>query len=170
MRMRRVHRTDDMDDIDRLRETSEVREDRAMERRWAFGISDVFSLAAGLFFMVIGVIALIELGFDDFPSEATTEVMGLLHTQIMAIASIVLGLLFLAGVGGFGRSVTVFASAVSVVAGIVVLATREEFDPEFATNEAWGWTALIIGLVVMLVAIAVPAMSSQRGRVIDTTA
>lgn len=167
--MRRVHRTDDdIDDMDRLRESSVV-EERDVERHWAFGVSDIFSLAAGLFFAVIGIIALIDLGFDDFPSEATTEVLGLAHTQIIAIASIVLGLLFLAGVGGYGRSMTMFASAVAVVVGIVVLATREEFDPEFVTNEAYGWTALVIGLVVMIAAIVVPSMTSHRGRVVDRT-
>jgi len=152
---------------DRVRE-GRVQQDWVTERRWAMDASDVLALLAGLFFAVVGIIALVNLGFDDFPSEATTEVMGMVHTHIWAIVSIVLGLFFLAGVGGRGRSMTTFAGALAVVVGIVVVAAYEQLDPVIATNTTYGWVTLVAGAVVLLAAIAVPTVEShRRDRVVD---
>lgn len=143
-----------------------ARYDRVAERRWAFDASDVVTLLVGLFFTIMGVIALINLGFDDFPSEATTEVFGLVHTHIWAIVSIVLGLIALGAVGSIGRSGSTFAGALLLVVGIVVIAARENFDAVMATNSAYGWTAAILGVVVLLAAIAVPSVA-RADRVVE---
>lgn len=144
--------------------------DRSTERRWAFDVSDLIALLAGLFYLVVGLIALIDLGFSDFPSEATAEVAGLAHTQIWGIVSIVIGLLLLAGAGGHGRSMTTFAGAVLLVIGIVVVAALDDLDETMTTNSAYGWTAIVIGAIVLLAAIAVPTVASRSERVIDRTA
>ncbi len=144
--------------------------DRSTERRWAFDASDIVALLVGLFYLVIGLIALIDLRFDDFPSEATAEVAGLVHTQIWGIVSIVLGVLLLAGAGGHGRSTTTFAVALLLVVGIVVVAALDDLDETMATNSAYGWTAIVLGVIVLLAAIAVPTVARRSERVIDHTA
>ncbi len=156
-----VRRTPDPAD-ERMMTTDSMAEDRQTERRWSMDASDVLSLLAGVFYLVIGIIAFINLGFDDFPAEATTLVAGLEHTHIWAIVSVVLGLLFLGAAGSWGRGLTTFAGALSLVIGIVVVAARDEFDPVLATNDAYGWVAIAIGAVVLLAAIAVPTVEHHR--------
>jgi hypothetical protein len=143
------------------------RYDRATERRWALDASDVVSLIAGLVVGVIGLLALLELGFDDFASEETTEVAGFAMTQIWGIVSIVLGLLLIAGCGSVGRSVTVFAGALTLVAGIVVIAAGEELDATMVAESSYGWLLAVIGAVVLLAAIAIPSVASRHDRVVE---
>lgn len=151
-------------------EARTVRYDQATERRWAFDASDVVSLLAGLLYLVMGLLVLIELGLADFPTEETTDVFGLAQTQIWGCIGIGLGLLLLAGAGGYGRSITTFAGALLVVMGIVVVAALEELDATMATEEAYGWLAIAVGVLVLLVAIAVPTVAARhRERVVDDT-
>lgn len=148
---------------------SVVRYDRATERRWALDASDVVSLLAGLFYGVMGLLVLIDLGFTDFPSEATTEVLGLTQTQLWGGIGIVLGLLLLGGAGGYGRSLTTFAGGLTLVTGIVVVAAFDQLDATLATERAYGWFAIIIGAIVLVAAIAVPSVASRAERVVDDT-
>lgn len=143
------------------------RYDRQVERRWALDASDVISLLAGLLFGVMGLLALIELGFSDFPSEATTDVFGVTHTQLWGIADIVLGLLLIAGCGSIGRGVMTFAGAITLVVGIVVVAAFDQLDPTLATEKAYGWLAVLVGAIVLIAAIAVPSIATRSDRVVD---
>jgi hypothetical protein len=144
-----------------------ARYDREIERRWALDASDVISLLAGLLFGVMGLLALVKLGFSDFPSEATTDVLGLTHTQLWGLADIVLGLLLIAGCGSIGRTTTIFAGAVTLVVGIVVVAAWDQLDATMATEQGYGWLAILVGVVVLVAAIAVPTTASRRDVVVD---
>lgn len=144
-----------------------ARYDRQVERRWALDASDVISLLAGLLFGVMGLLALVELGFSDFPSEATTDVFGISQTQLWGIAGIVLGLLLIAGCGSIGRSTTIFAGALTLVVGIVVVAAWDQLDATLATEKAYGWLAILVGVVVLVAAIAIPSTASRHDRVVD---
>ncbi|MEO7428631.1 MAG: hypothetical protein ABIY48_04525 [Acidimicrobiales bacterium] len=144
-----------------------VRRDRATERRWALDASDVISLLGGLVFVVMGLLALVDLGFKEFPSEVTSDVFGLAQTQIVGIVSIVLGLLMIAGSGAIGRSTTIFAGALTLVAGIVVVAAHDQLDATMATDKSYGWFALLIGAVVLIAAIAIPSVATRSDRVVD---
>jgi len=144
-----------------------VRYDSATERRWALDASDVISLLGGLLFVVMGLLALVEIGFADFPSEVTAEVFGIVQTQLIGIVSIVLGLLMIAGSGSIGRSTTIFAGAITLVVGIVVVAAHDQLDATMATEKAYGWLAILTGLVVLVAAIAIPSVASRHERVVD---
>lgn len=144
-----------------------VRYDRATERRWALDASDVISLLGGLLFVVMGLLALVDIGFADFPSEATAEVFGIAQTQLVGIVSIVLGLLMIAGSGSIGRSTTIFAGAITLVVGIVVVAAYDQLDATIATEKAYGWLAILTGIVVLVAAIAIPSVASRHERVVD---
>lgn len=148
-------------------DTDTVRYDSAVERRWALDASDVISLLAGLLFVVMGLLALIDVGFADFPSEATAEVFGIAQTQLVGIVSIVLGLLMIAGSGSIGRSTTIFAGAITLVVGIVVVAAYDQLDATLATEKAYGWLAILVGIVVLVAAIAIPSVASRHERVVD---
>ncbi|HEX4868801.1 MAG TPA: hypothetical protein VFV32_14415 [Acidimicrobiales bacterium] len=136
--------------------------DFELDRRWAVDASGLMALVAGGIFLVVGAIALVDLGTGDFPSPVRAEVLGLGLTQIWAIGSIVLGLLFLGGVGGYGRSLITLAGAVAVVAGIVAISAHDRLDPTLAASTSYGWTTLVVGGVVLLGAIAVPTGDTQR--------
>jgi hypothetical protein len=139
----------------------------ATERRWALDAADVVSLVAGLIVGVIGLLALVELGFSDFPSEATTEVAGMGMTQLWAIVSIVLGLLLVAGCGSVGRSTMTFAGAITLVAGIVIIAAGEDLDATMLAESSYGWLLAIIGAVVLVAAIAIPTVAHRHDRVVE---
>lgn len=143
-----------------------VRFDRATERSWAMDGSGVVSLLAGLLYGVMGLLVLLDLGLSDFPSEATTEMMGFTQTQLWGCIGIGIGLLLLAGAAGYGRGITTFAGALMVVMGVVVVAALEDLDATMATEEAFGWFHLISGVVVLLAAILIPTVA-RRDRVID---
>lgn len=143
-----------------------VRFDRATERRWAMDGSGVVSLIAGLVYGIMGLLVLLDLGVDDFPSEATTEIMGFTQTQLWGCLGIGIGLLLLAGAGGYGRSLTTFAGALLVVMGVVVIAALEDLDATMATEEAFGWFHIVSGVIVLLAAIAIPSIA-RRDRVVD---
>lgn len=144
-----------------------VRYDRGVERRWALDASDVISLLAGLLFVVMGLLALVDLGFADFPSEATADVFGIAQTQLVGIVSIVLGLLLIAGSGSIGRSTMIFAGAITLVVGIVVVAAHDQLDATLATEKAYGWLAILVGIVVLVAAIAIPTEATRHERVVD---
>lgn len=137
------------------------------ERRWALDASDVVSLIAGLIVGVIGLLAIVELGFSDFPSEATADVAGFSMTQVWGLISIVLGLLLIAGSGSVGRSVMTFAGAITLVAGIVIIAAGEELDATMAAESSYGWLLAIVGAVVLVAAIAIPTVAHRRDRVVE---
>lgn len=137
------------------------------ERRWALDASDVVSLIAGLIVGVIGLLAIVELGFSDFPSEATADVAGFSMTQVWGLVSIVLGLLLIAGCGSIGRSVMTFAGAITLVAGIVIIAAGEELDATMAAESSYGWLLAIVGAVVLVAAIAIPTVAHRRDRVVE---
>jgi UDP-N-acetylmuramyl pentapeptide phosphotransferase/UDP-N-acetylglucosamine-1-phosphate transferase len=141
----------------------------ATERRWAFDASDVISLLAGLFYVVMGVLVLIEVGVSDFPSEETTQVFELTQTQIWGGIGIAIGLMLLAGAGTYGRSLTTFAGALLVVGGIVVVAALDELDATMATEETYGWVAIVAGALTLIAAIASPVVATRRERVVDDT-
>ena len=149
---------------------SVVRYDRATERHWALDASDVVSLLAGLFYGVMGLLVLIDLGVADFPSEATTEVLDLTQTQLWGGIGLLFGLLLLAGAGSYGRALTTFAGSLLLVMGIVVVAAVDELDAVLATEKAYGWVATVIGAIVLIAAIAVPSVAAARHeRVVDET-
>lgn len=137
------------------------------ERRWALDASDVMSLIAGLIVGIIGLLAVVELGFSDFPSEATTEVAGFSMTQLWGLVSIVLGLILIAGSGSFGRSVSIFGGALALVAGIVVIAASEDLDATMAAESSYGWMLAVVGAVVLVAAIAIPSVAHRHDRVVE---
>ncbi len=145
------------------------RYDQATERRWALDASDIVSLLAGLLYGVMGLLVLIKIGFADFPSEVTTEVLGISQTQLWGGIGIVLGLLLLGGAGGYARSLTTFSGALLVVVGIVVVAAYDQLDATLATEKSYGWLSILVGAVVLITAIAVPTVASRHERVVGET-
>lgn len=128
--------------------------------------SGVISLIAGLVYGVMGLLVLLDLGLSDYPSEAIVEVMGFTQTQLWGSIAIGMGLLLLAGAAGYGRSITIFAGALLVVMGIVIVAALEDLDATLATEEAFGWFHIVSGAIVLLAAIAIPTVA-RRDRVVD---
>lgn len=146
-----------------------VRYGHATERRWALDASDIVALLAGLLYGVMGLLVLIKLGLADFPSEATTEVLGITQTQLWGGIGVILGLLLLGAAGDYGRSLTTFSGALLVVVGIVVVAAYDQLDATLATETSYGWLSIIVGAIVLLAAIAVPTVASRHDRVVDET-
>ena len=104
-----AHRTTQMDspDIGDSRMTTSVH-----ERHWQFAPGQIVSLAAGLGFLIVGIVALLRAGIGDDLATPVVEVLGFTHTAWLGLAEIGVGLfLIAAGTDYRGRAVSVFIGA-----------------------------------------------------------
>ena len=157
-----AHRTTQIDSPDTVdgRMTTSVR-----ERRWEFAPGQIVSLAAGLGFLIVGIVALLRAGIGDDLSTPVVEVLGFTHTAWLGLAEIGVGLfLIAAGVDYRGRAVSVFIGAALVVAGIVIASAADELPTELGIEEGMGVPLAIVGGIVALSALVLPAF---RGHHVD---
>ena len=143
---------------------------KVRERTWTFAPGQLVSLAAGIFAIAVGLIALIRAGVDGSLEEPTVSVLGYDHTAWLGIVEIGVGaLLVLAGAGAAGRPLSVLVGALMVVAGVLVLAETSAMPDEFALEREFGWPVAVLGGVVALAALILPVWrtTSAQGRTLD---
>ncbi|HEY4606938.1 MAG TPA: hypothetical protein VIH55_04750 [Acidimicrobiia bacterium] len=118
----------------------------------------------GLFLTVIGGVALARL----LPTESLTgeavEVVGMGFTVVMAIMTLLLGLVFL---GGAGRPAEARAGMISlgvalIAFGIVVYIEPDALGGVLGVNETSGVIYALIGLIAAIAGIASPTLVSRR--------
>src|SRR5262245_37457791 len=122
-----------------------------------FDISRIVSLFAGLFLILLGVLVLINTGLHDFPDSPTTEVFGFTQTPLLGVIDIGAGVLLLIGAVDPSRALSILMGALILIAGIVSLAASDKLDQSLQSNDAYGWMAVALGGVVLLVALLVPS-------------
>ena len=155
-----AHRTTQMDSPDTVdsRMTTSVR-----ERHWQFAPGQIVSLAAGLGFLIVGIVALLRAGIGDDLSTPVVEVLGFTHTAWLGLAEIGVGLfLIAAGADYRGRAVSVFIGAALVVAGVVIASAADELPTELGIEEGMGVPLAIVGGIVALSALVLPAFRSHH--------
>jgi hypothetical protein len=118
-----------------------------------------------LFYAILGALVLIDLRLTDFPSTATTDFFGPTQTQLWGTIDLGVGALLIIGAATWGRGLTTVLAAALVVGGVVVVAALDQLPDRLRTESAYGWLAIVVGVVLLVVAMVVPSVAGTRRRV-----
>jgi len=164
--MIRDHEVLDDQSTDRVDDTASERRVTASTvraRRWDVAPGQLISLIAGVGFVALGLVALVRAGIDGSMETPVVEVLGFSHTAWLGLAELSLGLLLmLAGSSAAGKSVSVLLGAVMVIAGVLVTATISDMPEQLGLEEGYGVPLIVVGAVVALAALLLPAWTTQR--------
>ena len=127
-----------------------------------FDPNRIVALAAGLWFILLGALVLIDTGIADFPSQPTTSVFGFTQTPLLGVINIGAGLLLLLGAADWDRSISVFTGSLVLMGGIILLVAGDRLPDSLQANDAYGWMAVIVGGVVLIVALAFSSIRSRH--------
>ncbi|HJT38231.1 MAG TPA: DUF4383 domain-containing protein [Actinomycetota bacterium] len=138
-----------------------VAEERAAVRE-PFGIAQFFSLAIGIFLIVIGAIGLARAGVHHFDSPVAS-VGPFTMTPLLAAVNLFLGLVGLIGAAGraAARGVCMFIGPVMLAGGIVALIQGVH---ALGWNHADGVIYIILGAVAIIAAIVTPPVTTYAER------
>jgi hypothetical protein len=164
-----LHRTRAEDDVvvdhDRVQHDTNtaITPSRTKERSWTFAPGQLVSLAVGVGFIAVGVIAMIRAGIDGSFETPVVDVLRFSHTAWLGLAEVGLGLLLvLAGTGAWGRPLSVLLGAAMLVAGVLVLAEPGQMPDELGLEKDYGWPLIGFGALVALAAMVLPVWRSHR--------
>ena len=127
-----------------------------------FDPSRLVALAAGLFLVLLGALVLIDTGWADFPSSPVTTVFGFTQTPLLGVIDIGVGLLLLIGAADWDRSVAIFTGALMLMGGIILLVAGDRLPASLQANDGYGWMAVIVGGLVLVVALMFSSVRSHR--------
>jgi hypothetical protein len=143
--------------------TSRADEATIRERTWTFAPGQLISLAIGVGFVAIGLVAMVRAGIDDTFADPVVEVLGFSHTAWLGLAEVGLGvLLVLAGTGAWGRPLSVLLGAGMVIAGVLVAAEPAGMPDELGLEQDFGWVLIVSGAIVALASMALPVWRKHR--------
>jgi len=125
-------------------------------------LSRIVSLLGGLFLILLGALVLIDTGLHDFPSAPTTEVFGFTQTPLLGALDVGAGLLLLIGAVDPSRALSILTGALILMGGVILLAANDKLDQSLQANDAYGWMAVALGGVVLLVALLAPSHHRRR--------
>lgn len=143
-----------------------VAEERAAVRE-PFGIAQLFSLAIGIFLIVIGAIGLARAGVHHIDSPIAS-VGPFTMSPLLAAANLFIGLVGLIGAAGraAARSVCMFIGPVLLAGGIVALIQSVRV---LGWNRSDGVIYIILGAVAIIAAILTPPMTTYAERRVTAT-
>ena len=123
-----------------------------------FSPAQLIALAAGIFFVVIGGIAMSRTGVHAH--AMTRHVTGPLwhHTTWLGIGELVFGL-FMIGAGvvpGAARGMMTFFGMIAVGWGVAVLVDATDLHPKMGVHTGTGWVYIIAGGVILVSAMLSP--------------
>lgn len=148
----------------------ERREEHVAQRetvyRSAWSPAQIVALIGGIFFIVLGGIALARAGFAGVFDHV--EVGGFHHTPVLALVELVLGILLLAmgAIPGVERSGLIFIGGLSIALGIVFAVQGESFHRVLGTHRNTGLLYLLFGGILVVVALAAPVVLEDRSRTV----
>lgn len=130
--------------------------------RFTFAFDAVLAGGAGLFLLVVGLVAVTRAGFDRDLMNPAVDVLGFGHTALLGLIEVGAGLLLLAaGVTRSRQGATFFGTAL-FVAGLVGGIQADSFQRSLALDAAWAWLLAIAGAVIALAALLVPRYETRR--------
>jgi len=119
----------------------------------------------GVFFTVLGLIALTRAGTDGSMDEPVVNVMGFTHTATLGIIEAAIGVCLLICAAATTRAGAVFFGVILGIGGIVGAIQHDSFDQSLALESGLAWLAVIAAVIVVLVSLLVPRVVSSTARV-----
>jgi hypothetical protein len=118
----------------------------------------------GLFMTVLGGVALARLLPTDSLTGETTTVIGMGFTVVMAVITLLLGLIFLGGAGrpANARQGMISLGVALLAFGIVTFIEPEALGGALGVNQTSGVVYAVVGLIAAIAGIASPTMMSRR--------
>ena len=144
------------------RETGRVERISVARRPWS--PAQYIAGLIGLFLTVVGGVALARLLPTDSLAGVAVTVMGMGFTVVMALITLLLGLVFL---GGAGRPTEARAGMISLgiallALGIVIFIEPDALGGALGVNETSGVVYAVVGLVGAVAGIASPTLVSRH--------
>jgi len=140
----------------------------AYERRVATATINparVVTALGGGVFLVIGLISMARAGLSTPLDQPVVNVAGMTHTALLGIIGAAFGIVLLLaaflGSDEGSRNASMFFGSLIAIAGIVGIATPHSFK-SLALQSSYGWMTLIIGLVVVIANLLLPAVTTSR--------
>lgn len=140
------------------------------EDRWAEpepvghypGPGQILAIIVGVFFLILGGLALARTGIEDLTAETT--VANIPHTGLLGVIEIGFGaLLIMAGAAGAaGRGLMAFLGALALAWGVVVVVQPDILSELLAMEQINGWIYLIAGGVIIIGGLFIPTYVSRR--------
>ncbi|MCA1833731.1 MAG: hypothetical protein ABR548_09860 [Actinomycetota bacterium] len=131
-----------------------------------FGIAQLMSMLAGIFFVVVGAVALARTGVHSLRSP-TAEVFSMGMTPLLALIEIGVGVLFMIAAMGrmLARDLDVFLGSLMIAAGLIVLMQPDVLDSWLGMTQTNGIAYLVAGAASVLAAILTPRLMVSRRHV-----
>lgn len=130
-------------------------------RFWEFDAAAVVTSLAGMALLMVGLIAVTRAGFDGGVQENVVDVLGFSHTALLGIIGVCAGALLLIAGATKSREGAIFLSIVIAIAACVGAIQAESFQRQLAIEEAFGWTVVVLAVVVLLANLLVPSVRSR---------
>jgi len=119
----------------------------------------------GVFFTVLGLVALTRAGTDGSMDDPVVSVMGFTHTATLGIIEAAIGVCLLICAAATTRAGAVFFGVILGIGGIVGAIQTDSFDRSLALESGLAWLAVIAAVIVVLVSLLVPRVVSSTARV-----
>ena|SRR5437899_992226 len=130
--------------------------------REPFGVAQVFTLAIGIFLIVVGAVGLARAGIHHFDSP-TVSVGPFTMTPLLAAVDLVLGLIGLIGATGraAARGVCMFLGPAMIAGGIIAMIQNVRV---LGWNRADGVIYVILGAAALIAAFLTPMVTAYEER------
>jgi hypothetical protein len=116
---------------------------------WNSAVRVLAMIGAGIG-IVMGVIALFRLNWDNGLDAFPVDVAGLAFTPWVAIITVVVGIVALAAAASPDRGSKFVVGAILAILGIGILAASDANRADLQVERAHGWLALLVGAVLIL--------------------
>jgi hypothetical protein len=143
------------------RATGRVERTTAVREPWS--PAQILAGIIGLFMTVLGGVALARLLPSDSLTGDTTTVIGMGFTVVMAVITLLLGLVFLGGAGrpASARQGMISLGIVLLAFGIVTFIEPDALGGALGVNETSGVVYAVVGLIAAIAGITSPTMTSR---------
>jgi hypothetical protein len=144
------------------REIGRVEQTSVARHPWS--PAQYFAGIVGLFMTVVGGVAIARLLPTDSLTGETTTVIGMGFTIVMAVITLLLGLVFLGGAGrpAEARSGMISLGVALLAFGIVIFIEPNALGGALGVTQTSGLVYAIVGLVAAIAGIASPTVVTRR--------
>ncbi len=136
---------------------------RSLWKAWS--PAQLIAAAVGVFYIVVGAVAMARTGFEGGLTEPEAEVVGFNHTPLLAIIVLVFGVLMLTTAAGPWEAMGSLTGlgVFALVFGIIFLIEADAFHDALAVETAHGWLYLVTGAVSIFAGAVAPIIWRRVG-------